>query len=108
VTLKVLNKYLEDYVSRQGDLENPLPSSKKEFVEIIECHYQIIKAIFTDLAKYMEQINTVELKDKTLEEIDLIADKETFGKKETHTEHVKLRLTLIGNMIEESTSILKL
>lgn len=88
-TIKLLNKYLEDYVSRSGDLENPLPDQKKEFVEIIEVQFQILKAIFTDLAFYIEQIHSQHLAAKTEEEIDAITDSETFGGKVPHCEHVK-------------------
>jgi hypothetical protein len=56
----------------------------------------------------MQMIHSKFLEPMTEEQIDAINEKETFGKKDPHTDHVKLRLTLIGNMIEESTSILKL
>jgi hypothetical protein len=62
----------------------------------------------TDLTKYIDMVHTSYLASKSEEELEAITDKETFGKRETHFDQVKVRLTLIGNMIEESTSILKL
>ncbi len=34
-TVKIMNKYLEDYVSRSGDLQNAVPEKKHVFTEYI-------------------------------------------------------------------------
>jgi len=62
----------------------------------------------TDLTKHIDLVHANYLAGKSEEELDALTDKETFGRKETHFDQVKARLTLIGNMIEESTGILKL
>jgi len=56
----------------------------------------------------MDHIHSTILDKMTEEQVDAINEKESFGQKVQHIEQVRQRLTLIGNMIEESTSVLKL
>lgn len=57
----------------------------------------------------MHTVKTCFLDYYTQDMIDAIGEKEIFGKNEKpHIEHLKTRLQLIGLMIEQSQSIMKL
>ncbi len=109
VTVKIMNKYLEDYATKLIDLKNPLPEKKHQFTEYIQTEFQLIEGILSDLANYLNTVHRDFLPKLSHEQIDGINERECFGKFEKpHIEHLKSRLDLIGNIIEESTSILTL
>lgn len=69
----------------------------------------MIEGILSDLSNYLSLVDRDFLPKLTHEQMDAINEKESFGDiKKPHIEHLKSRLDLIGNIIEESTSILTL
>lgn len=101
VTIKILTKYIEEYLERKSDAENAMPSLKALFIEEIESKFQIIESIIQDLQTYMNFVKT-RLPLLTPEQLEGVNEQETFGQNKPHIEQIKNRLHLIGLLIGES------
>lgn len=74
----MLNKFIDEYVERAGEVPDCLPAKKKDFIELLDADFQVISAIFLDLQTYMAFVQT-QAAQLTEEQISQICDKQMFG-----------------------------